>query len=346
MLRLEVRDLSVRYSGRPVVNDINFGLEEGRIGCLLGPSGCGKTTILRAIAGFAEPHSGSILVDGREIWSASTIVPPELRNVGLVFQDYALFPHLSASDNLAFGLKSWPHAERRARVSELLKFVDMETHAKAFPHELSGGEQQRIALARAMAPRPSVLLLDEPFSSMDVELREQLVGDVRHILRGENVTAVLVTHDQHEAFAMADEVCVMNAGNVQQRDVPYNIYHHPATRFVADFIGEGVFIAGTVGENGDVNGALGPLSGRVPTTFSAGDEIDVLIRPDDVVYDAEGALRAKVTDRAFRGSTYLYTLMTDAGTELLSLMQSHLRFDVGDEVRIRLDLQDLTVYPR
>lgn len=222
---------------RTVVQDLSLALPAGHIGCLLGQSGCGKTTILRAIAGFEPVRAGHIALDGTIISSESVLVAPEHRRVGMMFQDYALFPHLTAAENVAFGLRKLMNkAQRATRVKEMLDLVGLSAAADSYPHEISGGQQQRVALARALAPSPDLLLLDEPFSNLDVDTRERLAFEVRDILKSTGHTAILVTHNQAEAFAIADRIGVMNEGKVVQWDTPYNLHHHPATDFVRDFV--------------------------------------------------------------------------------------------------------------
>jgi len=221
---------------RPVVQDLSLTLPAGHIGCLLGESGCGKTTILRAIAGFEPVRAGHIALDGTVISSPNVQVAPELRRVGMMFQDYALFPHLTAAQNVAFGLRKLGKAERAARVREMLDMVGLSASADSYPHEISGGQQQRVALARALAPSPDLLLLDEPFSNLDVDTRERLAFEVRDILKSTGHTAILVTHNQAEAFAIADRIGVMSDGKIVQWDTPYNLHHHPADGFVRDFV--------------------------------------------------------------------------------------------------------------
>lgn len=222
---------------RTVVQDLSLALPAGHIGCLLGQSGCGKTTILRAIAGFEPVRAGHIALDGTIISSESVLVAPEHRRVGMMFQDYALFPHLTAAENVAFGLRKLMNkAQRAARVKEMLDLVGLSATADSYPHEISGGQQQRVALARALAPSPDLLLLDEPFSNLDVDTRERLAFEVRDILKSTGHTAILVTHNQAEAFAIADRIGVMNEGKVVQWDTPYNLHHQPATDFVRDFV--------------------------------------------------------------------------------------------------------------
>ena len=342
--QLELNGVSVAYGGNAVVHGVGFELPAGEIGCLLGPSGCGKTTLLRAIAGFERPSSGTIRLKGEEVASPRKMVEPERRRVGMVFQDFALFPHLSIAANIAFGLRHWKRAEREARVAELLELVGLAGRGDGFPHELSGGQQQRVALARAMAPRPDLLLLDEPFSSLDVELREQLAREVRELLKRDGITAILVTHDQLEAFAMADVIGVIHEGQLAQWDSGYNLYHRPADRFVADFIGQGVMLAGSVSGQ-RVKTELGLVGGALPPGIKEGAAVEVLLRPDDVIHDDASPLQVEVTARAFRGAEYLYTLRLPSGTEILCLVQSHHDHAVGSRIGIRLDVEHLALFP-
>lgn len=341
---LEVNNISIAYGSQTVVHDVHFALQAGQIGCLLGPSGCGKTTLLRCIAGFQAPSQGRILVDQREVSSSLKQIPPEQRQIGMVFQDFALFPHLSVADNIGFGLRHLTAKARQQRIMELLALIGMPALAQAYPHQLSGGQQQRVALARAMAPQPAILLLDEPFSSMDVELRVQLAREVRNILKQENSTAILVSHDQHEAFAMADQICVMNQGRIEQNDSGYNLYHRPQSLFVADFIGEGVILPGMVVGSSMVNTELGNIQGDIPAGCKPGCKVDVLIRPDDVVQDDNSQESATVVEKAFRGSEFLYTLRMPSGVEVLCLAPSHFNRAVHDKINIRLDVDHLVVF--
>ena len=236
MAELILDSVSQSYAARQIIADLSFTLPEGAIGCLLGPSGCGKTTALRCIAGFEPIRTGEIRIGGEIVSRPGWMLPAEKRRVGMVFQDYALFPHLNVADNVAFGLRGQTPAERLTRIDELLALVGLAGHAGQFPHQLSGGQQQRVALARALAPRPRLILMDEPFSNLDVDLREHLSLEVRDILKREATTALIVTHDQHEAFALADWVGVMHEGRIQQWDTPYNLYHEPGNFRGADFL--------------------------------------------------------------------------------------------------------------
>ncbi|MDY0012170.1 MAG: ABC transporter ATP-binding protein [Rhodocyclaceae bacterium] len=351
MAQLEVRNLTLAYGQHIVVRGLDLRLEKGQIGCLLGPSGCGKTTVLRCIAGFESAIGGEIHIDGQLVSSSGTCLPPERRRIGMVFQDYALFPHLTVTDNIGFGLGRIPPAERENRVRELLETIGLAHHGDRYPHELSGGQQQRVALARALAPRPSLLLLDEPFSNLDVELRERLSHEVREIIKSSNTTAILVTHDQNEAFAVADEVGIMHQGVIQQWDSPYNLYHRPANRFVADFIGQGVFVEGMVLNQRQVQVELGTLNSAVPVECGVGCgacdktcRVDVLLRPDDVIHDDTSPLRAEVIHKAFRGAEILYTLRLASGTRVLSLVPSHHNHAIGERIGIRLDVDHVVTF--
>ncbi len=351
---LEVTQLAHQYGERTILDSISFTLEAGEIGCILGPSGCGKTTALRLIAGFEPPAAGQIRLLGQTVSEAGYAIPPDRRGVGMVFQDYALFPHLSVAKNIAFGLAKMARAERAARVQQMLELVGLAGRGDAYPHELSGGQQQRVALARALAPGPKLLLLDEPFSNLDVDLREKLALEVREILKHEHITALMVTHDQHEAFAMADWVGVMSDGRIQQWDTPYNLYHQPVNRFVADFVGQGVFLPGMVLDNERVEIELGVLRGAIPTDCDAsGCEqcvhdcyVDVLIRPDDIVHDDDSLLMAQIENKTFRGAEFLYTLKLPSGAKALTLVPSHHDHAIGEQIGIKLAVDHVVAYRR
>lgn len=343
---LELQDVAVAYDGLSVVQGVSFAVEQGAIGCLLGPSGCGKTTLLRAISGFEPVIQGAILLDGQPVSRRGLTIAPEKRRIGMVFQEFSLFPHLTAYENVVFGLHNRPRTERRARGLELLELVGLKHCSQVYPHQLSGGQQQRIALARALAPNPRLLMLDEPFSSLDVELREGLAREVREILKREGTTAILVTHDQSEAFAMADEIGVMDGGFLQQWDTGYRLYHEPANRFVADFVGQGVLLAGELTAGGQVATELGLVQGPSPTNGARNASVEILIRPDDVVIDPESQVQAKVVERLFRGAHFLYTLRLPSGTRILSVAPSHQAHEPGEEVGLRLDIDHVVTFDR
>ncbi len=351
---LEISQLQVHYPRRPTpsVDGVSLGLRVGEMGVLIGPSGCGKTTLLRAIAGLEHVSAGHIRLANQELSSASKHVPAEDRRIGMVFQDYALFPHLSVQDNIRFGLHDYPKGQREARVREVLLLVGLLGSAKRYPHELSGGQQQRVALARALAPKPKLLLLDEPFSNLDIELRQRLASEVRDILKEAQATALFVTHDQMEAFAVADLIGVMSDGRLHQWDDAYTLYHRPATRFVAEFIGHGVFTPATlravdgqmvvqtpIGDLTDVAGC--PL----PSAFDAG-QCDVLLRSDDIVLDENAAVKATLVRKAFRGSEFLYTLLLKTGETVMANVPSHHDHPLGAQVGIRAEVNHVVFFAK
>lgn len=351
MSLLVLDHISHAYGRSAVVNDLSLKLGEGEIGCLLGASGCGKTTVLRLIAGFETPTEGRIFLREQVIASRERQIAPEKRRIGMVFQDYALFPHLNIAENIGFGLGNHATDKANDRIEELLAIIGLAGLGHKFPHELSGGQQQRVALARALAPRPHLLLLDEPFSNLDVELRERLSLEVRNILKQTGTAAILVTHDQHEAFAVADVIGIMHAGRIEQWDTPYNLYHRPATRQVADFVGQGVFLPGQVIDHDTVQIELGTLKSQLPLectqpcmTCGKGCALDILIRPDDIVHDDHAPTHAEVVAKAFRGADFLYTLKLASGTQALSLVPSHHNHAIGEHIGIRLDVDHVVAF--
>jgi len=351
---LELRQLDIRYPGStaPAVHGVNLSLKAGDIGVLIGPSGCGKTSLLRAVAGLEPVSGGQVLLSDRVVSDAQHTEPAESRRIGMVFQDYALFPHMDVGRNVGFGLAHLSKTERQHRVAEVLDLVGLNGADKRYAHELSGGQQQRVALARALAPRPDLLLLDEPFSNLDIDLRERLAQEVRNILKAAQATALLVTHYQLEAFAIGDVIGVMSEGQLHQWDDAYSLYHRPATRFVADFIGHGVFtpaklrevdghiwVSTPVGELKDV--AECPL----PCDFEGG-ECDVLLRADDIVHDDDAPVKAEIIRKAFRGSEFLYTLRLASGDLLMAHVPSHHDHKLGEWIGIRAEVDHVVTFNR
>jgi len=348
---LTIDGLRVRYSsGTEAVRSLSLSLPAGQIACLLGPSGCGKTSLLRAIAGFVQPETGRIQLGLRELVHAPDRgLEPERRGVGMVFQDYALFPHLTVLQNVIFGLTEGRPAratpEQLARGTDLLALTRLGALKDRFPHELSGGQAQRVALARALAPRPELILLDEPFSSLDHSLRVRLAREVRDILKASGTTAIMVTHDQAEAFAMSDVLGVMFEGQLVQWNSPYAVYHEPASPEVAQFIGEGALISGTQ-RGHEVNTPLGVLP-LAPCCCNASDaprEVRVLLRPDDIVHDDASPLQAEVLAKRFRGADFLYTLRLNNGEEVLSLVPSHHDHPMNAPIGIRLEADHVVTF--
>lgn len=353
---IDVSDVQVRYPGRhkAAVDQVSFGLEKGQMGVLIGPSGCGKTTLLRAVAGLETIHSGSIRMNDRTISADGTHVPAESRRIGMVFQDFALFPHLSVEKNIDFGLVHWPSAKRQARVRDMLSLVGLTTSAKRYPHELSGGQQQRVALARALAPEPLLLLLDEPFSNLDIDLRERLAQELREILQTAQITALFVTHDQMEAFALGDVIGVMHQGQLQQWGDAYHLYHRPTNRFVAEFIGHGVFVPAAVTCQDQtllLQTPLGELSKRLDNPQERTDwenvgTCDVLLRADDIVHDDEALVKAEILRKAFRGSEFLYTLRLTSGQTVMAHVPSHHDHQVGQWIGIKMQADHVVLFNR
>jgi len=343
---LDIQDISFAYpDGTRVCDALSFSVEDGEIGCLLGPSGCGKTTMLRLIAGFERPASGRILLRDHLLTDAATCQPPEKRRIGVVFQDYALFPHLTVAKNIAFGLRGMDAKTAKARIEEMLALVRLAPEANKYPHEISGGQRQRVALARALAPKPALLLLDEPFSNLDVDLREKLGLEVRALLRDLATPALLVTHDQHEAFSIADRIGVMNRGLIEQWDTAYNLYHRPSSRFVADFVGQGVLMQGRVMDRDQIDTELGLLSHCPDCELRAGENVEVLLRPDDILHDDASASQAEVVHKAFRGAEILYTLKLPSGARVLSLVPSHHNHEIGQKIGIKLEIDHVVAFP-
>jgi iron(III) transport system ATP-binding protein len=326
------------------VADLSFDLERGKIMALLGPSGCGKTTTLRLIAGFETPDAGQVVIGGRTMSDSRTgiVVPPEQRGVGVVFQDYALFPHLTIENNVGFGLRRAPRVERRRRVREILDLVGLADLTDRYPHELSGGQQQRIAVARALAPVPTVLLLDEPFSNLDADLRAAMRDEVQTVLHATSTTAIFVTHDQEEAFTVADVVGVLDRGRLEQLAEPETIYHRPATPFVAEFVGAADFIPGVVTPDGVVTelGTFSHAEGR-----TVGERVKVMIRPDDVTFVPADDGLAVIARRYFRGSETLYCLDLPSGHRVHSSQPSAAPFRTGLRVRPEAHVLHVVTFP-
>jgi iron(III) transport system ATP-binding protein len=349
---LAVQQLEVRYPGQSqaAVRNATFGLKAGDIGVLIGPSGCGKTTLLRAIAGLEKAQAGRIDLKGQTVGSAEQHTPAEQRRIGMVFQDYALFPHLNVRENVAFGLFKLSRSARAERVQEVLHLVGLPDLADRYPHELSGGQQQRVALARALAPRPQLLLLDEPFSNLDIDLRERLAYEVRAILKAAGATALFVTHDQLEAFAIGDVIGVMHQGQLQQWDSAYALYHRPQTRFVAEFIGDGVFVPAKIQSlDGQVSvqtplGALGATQETPPIGAYPGGLCDVLLRADDIIHDDGAPVKAQILRKAFRGADFLYSLRLVTGEVLMVLVPSHHDHPVGEWIGIRAQVDHVITF--
>lgn len=320
------------------VKGLSLMVMQGELLVLLGPSGCGKTTTLRLMAGFEQPDAGVVRIAGQLVADRTRSTPPEQRGLGMVFQDYALFPHLTVAENVAFGLHHLPKRQRASRVDEVLQMAGLGELAKRYPHALSGGQQQRVALARALAPRPAVILFDEPFSNLDAELRQQMRSEVRRILKASASTAVFVTHDQQEAMLLGDRVAVMRQGYVEQIDAPDVIYHRPQNRFVAEFMGAADFlpvevtVAGLASEIG-----LLPAGSALP----AGQQVEAMVRPHDLrLAPAAGATEHAVISAAeFVGDLWQYSVQLSSGRSLRCQMPHTAAFALGTPVQVRLEAE-------
>lgn len=334
---LELNSLSCGYDDTVIAEQLNFQLHSGEIACLLGPSGCGKTTVLRAIAGFNPVLAGRILQNGQAISTAAFTQPPEQRSIGVVFQDYALFPHLSVFDNIAFGLQKHSVAEKRRSVAELLKLVELPDISARYPHELSGGQQQRVALARALAPKPNLLLMDEPFSNLDTDLRRQLALEVRAILKDQGIASIMVTHDQEEAFAISDKLGILAQGQLQQWGSPTELYYQPVNPLVAGFVGKGELFDGECLNETSVKTELGTLEFAEPFGAASGKHLSLFIRPADIRPSMDkGSVMALVEQKEFLGHSVVYHLLLPSGRRIESEIFEPLMFEVGSQVSLHV----------
>jgi iron(III) transport system ATP-binding protein len=333
ILRVEDLHKSFHNGERAAVSGLSLEVRAGERLVLLGPSGCGKTTLLRLIAGLEAPDAGAIWLNDECVAGPGAWLPPEKRRLGMVFQEYALFPHLRVYDNVAYGLRGLAPAERRARAAELIALVGLSGHERAFPHELSGGQQQRVALARALAPEPLIVLFDEPFSNLDADLRAQMRQEVRQILNARGATAIFVTHDQQEALALGDRVAVMRAGRIEQVDTPEGIFARPTSRFVATFLSRVDFLPARAVAGG-LETELGVLAQAVD--LPAGRRVELLVRADDVRFEPVAGGAARVVACHFQGETTLYRLRLPSGRELSALRSHWPRIPAGTPVDVEL----------
>jgi iron(III) transport system ATP-binding protein len=341
---LALQDVSKRYApDQPAaVDGLTLTVAQGEILALLGPSGCGKTTALRLVAGFETPDSGRVAIRGETMAGPGRWVPPEERGVGIVFQDYALFPHLTVAENVGFGLHQLGRSARPERIRQILELVGLETLAGRYPHELSGGQQQRVAVARALAPAPALILLDEPFSNLDADLRAQMRDEVERLLRNTGTTGIFVTHDQEEALTLADRVGVLNQGRLEQLDTPARIYHHPATPFVAEFVGAADFLPGRVTPEG-IATELGVFANT--EARQVGEQVKVMLRPDDVTFAPEPDGEGMIIRRYFRGSENLYCIRLPSGHRVHSSQASSVFYPNGTRVRAEAHVIHVVTFP-
>ena len=333
---IQLEGVTKRFGDVTAVDEASLCVDRGEVVALLGPSGCGKTTLLRLVAGFERPDGGSVEVAGVDVAGPGTWVPPEERRVGMVFQDYALFPHLTVAENVGFGLA---RRERRARVAEALDLVGLGTQQRRYPHQLSGGQQQRVALARALAPRPSVILLDEPWSNIDPLLRGAMREELCAILRAASATVLLVTHEREEAFSVADRLALMHAGTIVQAGSPEQVYLEPASRWAAEFVGAANVVRGRVDQK-FVDTALG----RFPAARANGlPEVDVVVRPELLALEPDPAGDCEVVAREFRGHDVFYRVRLPDGTTVCSHRPSTEFVPLGARVVLRPHREDVPI---
>jgi iron(III) transport system ATP-binding protein len=327
---VRLHDVSKAFGPVEAVREVSLEIDRGELVAVLGPSGCGKTTLLRTIAGFERPDAGRVVVSGEVVAGPDRFLPPERRRIGMVFQDYALFPHLTVTANVSFGLADRPREQREALTRRTLELVGLQHKSNRHPHELSGGERQRVALARALAPEPELVLLDEPFASLDASLRAGLRREVELILRDAEATALLVTHDQEEALSLADRVAVMREGRIVQVGAPEDVYVRPASRWAAQFVGEVNVLAGVARGSG-VETELGTFDLRAP----ASGTVHVAVRPEQLELRADHDGNAEVVAREFRGHDVLYRLRHEGGRVVLVQLPSLELHEVGARVFVR-----------
>lgn len=343
-MKIEIKNLIKIYDDKAVINDFSLEIPEKKLSCLMGPSGCGKTSILRCIAGFEKVSGGEIYIDGELVSSLSYHKPIQKRKLGFVFQDYALFPHLSLLENVLFGLQDVEEEFRESRALKYIELVGLAEHTHKYPEQLSGGQKQRLALARALAPEPKVLLMDEAFSNIDTHLRSQLAKDLVDIVKQLQLTCLMVTHSQEEAFEMADQIAVLQDGKLLQWDSSYEIYHQPSTPFVASFVGEGRFIKSKILETGCLSFGGIEICHQKQTQYKPGDEIFLLLRPDDVLHDDDSEMKAKVLHKSFRGAHLVYDLELNSGERLLSYVPSHHDHQIGEDIGIRFEVDHVVTF--
>ena len=342
-MKLEIEDVSLSIEGNLILDNLSLNIDEHEIISLIGPSASGKSSLLRIIAGFENISSGKVKLNGLIVDDRSTIVQPQNRNIGIIFQDLALFPHLSCKDNIIFGITNYSEDHKRQRLDRLCNLLDITSIKDKFPHEISGGQQQRIAIARALAPGPEILLLDEPFSALDEELKETLMHDVKNLLKEEKITTIVITHNIKEAFQLSDKIAFLDNKKIIQFDTAYNLYHKPYTKEIANFCGIGSFIKGTVIDSNHVSTILGDLFGDT-SKYKVGSNVSVMIRPDDIIHDDNSSQSAKVLEKIFFGSDFLYKLELSEGEKIFCYTPSHHNHAINEVIGIKPVIDHLILF--
>ena len=343
ILKLNINGISFNIDGNRILDNLNFEVAEKDIVSIIGPSASGKSSLLRLIAGFDTIDSGKIKINNIIVDDSQTFIKPQNRNIGIIFQDLALFPHLNCEDNIAFGISKWSENKKHTRLIRLMDLLNISEISKKFPHEISGGQQQRVAIARALAPKPEILLLDEPFSALDEELKEQLMLDVRELLKEENITSIIITHNIKEAFQLSDKIAYLSEKKILQYDIPYNMYHKPTTKEIANFCGIGSFLKGTIVDTNHISTSLGVLFGNT-APYTKDEIIDIMIRPDDIIHDDNSATSAKVVEKNFHGSDFLYKLELEDGQNIFCYTPSHHNHSISEVIGIKTEIDHLILF--
>jgi len=342
-MKLEIENISLNLDNDRILDNLSLTVKEEEIISIIGPSASGKSSLLRVIAGFENISSGKMKLNGQTVDDTSTIIEPQERNIGIIFQDLALFPHLNCAENITFGISELSSKEKTKRLDRLEKVLGIIEISKKYPHEISGGQQQRVAIARALAPQPEILLLDEPFSALDENLKEKLLADLKILLKEEKITTIVITHNIKEAFQISDKIAFLSNKKIIQFDSAYNIYHKPLTREIANFCGIGSFINGEIIDKNHVETSLGKHFGDT-TSYEIGSSIDILIRPDDIIHDDDSTKSARVIEKNFHGSDFLYKLKLNSGENIFCYTPSHHDHSLNEVIGIKSEMDHLILF--
>ena len=341
--KLNLQSVGIVLDSKVILDDVNLKIDTGEIVSLMGSSASGKTSLIRSIAGFHNITSGMIQIDGQIVDDSIRRSDVAMRNVGVIFQDLALFPHLTVRENICFGLNNIDSAQQQNRAKKLENLLDIENITNRYPDQISGGQQQRVAIARAIAPKPNLLLLDEPFSALDYELKDNLMNDIMKLIKSENITAILITHSAEEAFKMSDKIAFISNNTITQFANPYDMYHRPNSKEIANFFGISSYITAKITDSSHINCILGDFVGMVDQ-YNKDDKVELLIRPDDIIHDDNSLISAKVTEKTFRGSDFLYELELKDGQKIFCFAPSHHNHQVNEVIGIKLDLDHLVIF--